>query len=74
MRIRLRELLAKRNLTPYQLSKRSSGRITMPTAYRLYNTDGHFSRLSPGTLAALLEVLEVTPDQLFEVTPPRKRR
>jgi hypothetical protein len=74
MRLRLPELLAERDMTPYQLAARSGGRIPLASAYRLQKAGGRFSRLSPAMLAALLEVLEVTPDQLFEVTPPKKRR
>lgn len=61
--LRVADLLAKREMTAYQLSKLSEGRIAMRTAYRLAN--GEVERLSSATVAALCDVLKCKPGDLF---------
>jgi DNA-binding Xre family transcriptional regulator len=61
--LRIGQLLEKRGLTAYQLSKASDGRISKSTAYRLAN--GEVERLSSETVAALCEILKCKPGDLF---------
>lgn len=65
MRLRVPELLEKQGITAYQLAKRSDGRISTSTAYRL--AAGEWGRLSPDVLEALCDVFGVAdPGKLFE--------
>jgi DNA-binding Xre family transcriptional regulator len=77
MRLRLPELLEASGLTAYALAKRSDGRISMALAYRLAKGHGVFGSVQPRTLAALCDVLDVQPGDLFErmsVAKKGKRR
>ena len=74
VRIRLPELLELRGLTPYELSKRSDGRISMSTAYRLNRRKGRSHTFDAEMLETLCEVLEVEPGELLERDAPKKRR
>lgn len=72
MRLRVRELLAERGISAYELAKRSKGRISESTAYRLARNE--WRQLSSGVMDALVDVLEIKdPGPLFE-REPRKRR
>jgi DNA-binding Xre family transcriptional regulator len=73
MRLRVPELLQARGLTAYYLATRSEGRISITAAYR-YARTGAFRCLSPEQLAALCEVLDVEPGELFERErkPPKR--
>lgn len=65
MKLRVRELLAERGITAYELAKRSKGRISESTAYRLARNE--WRQLSSGVMDALCDVLEIKdPGPLFE--------
>lgn len=65
MRLRVPELLAERQWTAYELSKKSDGRISMSQAYRFAR--GEFRALSPEIVTALCDVFEIDdPGPLFE--------
>jgi DNA-binding Xre family transcriptional regulator len=66
MRLRIDELLRRRGLTAYALSKASKGRISLPMAYRLLRRRGRFNSIKSDVLDALCEVFEVNPGDLFE--------
>jgi|JI7StandDraft_1071085.scaffolds.fasta_scaffold310831_1 DNA-binding Xre family transcriptional regulator len=70
MRLRLPELLRARGLTAYALAARSGGRISESTAYRLIEMEGRLQTFGADILAALCDVLEVEPGELFERIPP----
>jgi len=72
MRLRLPELLKARQMTAYALAQASQGRISMSLAYRMQREGGAFKCLSPDTLDALCEVLQVEPGDLFERTKVRR--
>ena len=73
MRLRLPELLPE-GMTPYQLAKASSGRISLSTAYRLVRLEGRVATFDAGMLAALCDVLGVPPGELLEQVTERKGR
>jgi len=73
MRIRIPELLAERGLSPYELSKRSGGRISMSTAYRLQRNEGRAHTFDSNLLEALCDVLGVEPGELLERDRKRGR-
>ena len=73
LRLRVPELLAKRGLTPYALARRSAGRISMSTAYRLRENDGRLETFSATLLEGLLDVLAVNVDELIERVPDRRK-
>ena len=65
MRLRVPDLLAERQWTAYELSKKSEGRISMSQAYRFAH--GEFRALSPEIVTALCDVFEIDdPGPLFE--------
>ena len=66
MRVRIPELLQSKGLTPYELSKRSGGRISMSTAYRLNRNQGRGHTFDSSLLEALCDVLDVDPGELLE--------
>jgi DNA-binding Xre family transcriptional regulator len=73
MRLRVSDLLAERQMTAYELAKRSGGRIGISTAYRLAR--GEWKALSETVLDALCDVLEIDdPGPLFERQARPKRR
>jgi hypothetical protein len=55
-----------RGLTAYAIAKRSSGRISISTAYRLVEMEGRLETFGADILEALCDVLAVEPDALFE--------
>jgi DNA-binding Xre family transcriptional regulator len=63
--------MAERNVTAYRLAADSGGRISQSTAYRL--ADGTKESLRLEEIAALCDVLEVDPGQLFELKRAGKR-
>ena len=73
MRVRIPELLEVRGLTPYELSKRSDGRISMSTAYRLKRNRGRGHTFDSALLEALCDVLDVEPGELLEREAKRGR-
>jgi hypothetical protein len=79
VRLRIPELLEEQGLTPYHLSKRSGGRISLSTAYRLVRLEGRVRRFEADLLEVLCEVLGLKdPGKLFELEgsrgPARARR
>jgi hypothetical protein len=66
MRLRLPELIEAAELTPYALAKRSGGRISLSTAYRLCRMRGSLESFEARALDALCDVLGVEPGDLFE--------
>jgi len=73
MRVRIPELLEERQLTPYELSKRSGGRISMSTAYRLKRNRGRSHTFDSDLLESLCEILVVEPGELLERDKKRGR-
>lgn len=81
MRVRIPELLAARQMTPYAVAKASRGRISMSAAYRLARERGKFQFFDADLLEALCDVLVIAPTELFErdtqpvaAPPPKKRK
>ena len=68
MRLRLPELLEARMLTPYAVAHHpaNAGRIKLTTMYRLVRSRGTRPPFTPEVLAALCDVLQVDPGELFE--------
>lgn len=58
------ELMEQRGITAYRLAADSGGRISQRTAYRLANQEK--AALYPEEIAALCDILEVDPADLFE--------
>ncbi len=73
MRLRVPELLEERGMTAYALAKESHGRISTRQAYRLANDEGRFEFISGAILEALCDVFGVTPGDLFERAPAKRR-
>lgn len=73
MRLRFPELLEARDLTAYSLSKRSDGRISLSTAYRLVRQRGAVKMFDAGLLEALCDVLDVEPGDLLEREGKRRK-
>lgn len=74
LRLRIPELLEERGITPYELSKRSAGRISMSTAYRLSRNRGRGHTYDAALLESLLDALDVSPAELFEREGKRRGR
>jgi DNA-binding Xre family transcriptional regulator len=66
MRIRLPELMEARDLTAYAISRRSKGRISMSTAYRLARLKGRVHSFDADMLEALCDIFRCKPGDLFE--------
>lgn len=66
MRMRLPELLEERKMTAYELSKRSEGRITLSTIYRLVRQQGRVRYIDAEVAQAICDVLEIPPARLFD--------
>ena len=73
MRLRIPELLTERGLTPYHLSKRAGGRISLSTAYRLARLKGRVKTFDAELMEVLCDVLGVGPGELFERDAKPKR-
>ena len=74
MRLRLPELMKANELTAYQVSRRSGGRISMSTAYRLHRLKGRVATFDADVLEALCDVFQVDPGELFERDTKRVKR
>jgi hypothetical protein len=75
MRLRIPELLRDHKLTPYALAKRSDGRISMSTAYRLKEAEGRLETYSAELLEALCDVFGIKSlDELLERDAPKRGR
>ena len=74
MRLRLPELLDHRGMSAYALAKRSKGRISMSTAYRMSRLSGRVQTFDAELLEALCDVLSVDPAELFERDSVKRRR
>jgi DNA-binding Xre family transcriptional regulator len=74
LRVRIPELLERRKLTPYELSKRSGGRISMSTAYRLNRNRGRAHTFDSELLEQLCAALDVGPGELLERDSKRRGR
>lgn len=74
VRIRLPELLDERDLTAYEVAKRSDGRIIPSTLYRLVRQQGRVRLFDGDLLEALCDVLKVTPGKLLERDPKPKAK
>lgn len=73
MRIRLPELMQQRGLTAYALSRRSAGRISMSTAYRLARLKGKLQSFDAEMLEALCDIFRCPPGDLFERNKRRRK-
>jgi transcriptional regulator with XRE-family HTH domain len=69
MRLRFPELLDEHELTPYFLTKRSNGRISLSTAYRLRREKGRLKSFDADLLQAIVDVLGIEPAELLESEP-----
>lgn len=74
MRLRLPELLDHRGMSAYALSKRSKGRISMSTAYRMSRLSGRVQTFDAELLEALCDVLSVEPAELLERDSAKRKR
>jgi hypothetical protein len=72
MRLRIPELLDANGVTPYALSKRSGGRVSLSTVYRLVGRRGDLETYSSDLLDTLCDVLQIGPDKLFERDAPKR--
>jgi DNA-binding Xre family transcriptional regulator len=68
--LRIAALMQERGITAYALARDSHGRISRRTAYRLAAEEK--AALYPEEIAALCDVLDVEPADLFEFKPGRK--
>lgn len=67
IRFRLSEVLESKGWTPYRLAQATG--LTVPTAYRLADSELRFGRFTTDTLDRLCEALEVQPGDLLEWIP-----
>jgi len=74
VRLRFPELLEEHDLTPYSLSKRSGGRISLSTAYRLARIRGRLKLFQADLLEVLCDVLNVEPGELLERDKKRGKK
>ena len=65
IRLRLPELLEERDLTAYEVARRSGGRIDASALYRLVRQRGRVARFSAPLIDALCDVLGVAPSQVL---------
>jgi hypothetical protein len=56
MRLRFNELLREHGLTPYKFARRSKGRVSASTAYRLARENGQVDMVSLDVLEALMDI------------------
>ncbi len=68
LRLRLRQVLAARGLTPYGLAKFTG--LSLNTIYRLTRPNGRFRLIRADTLERLCGALRVTPSELFDYENP----
>ena len=72
MRLRLAELLAERDMSPYAFAKAVAPHISQSTAYRLAR--GEWKSLSGDVMDVICDALDVEPGELFERTRKRGRK
>jgi DNA-binding Xre family transcriptional regulator len=72
VKLKVADLMAARGMTAYRLAADSGGRISQRTAYRLANNEK--AALYAEEIAALCDILEVTPGDLFEYAPVKPKR
>jgi DNA-binding Xre family transcriptional regulator len=70
LRLRVTELM--KGMTPYELSKRSGGRISMSAAYRLTADKAKPQTFNAAMLEALLDVFGVGIEDLIERVPEKR--
>jgi DNA-binding Xre family transcriptional regulator len=68
LRLRLRQLLEARDLTPYALARFTG--LSLNTIYRLTRPDGRFRLIRADTVERLCGTLRVTPSELFSYEKP----
>jgi DNA-binding Xre family transcriptional regulator len=68
LRLRLRQLLETRGLTPYALARFTG--LSLNTIYRLTRPDGRFRLIRADTVERLCGALRVTPSELFSYEKP----
>jgi DNA-binding Xre family transcriptional regulator len=68
LRLRLRQLLETRGLTPYALARFTG--LSLNTLYRLTRPDGRFRLIRADTVERLCGALRVTPSELFSYEKP----
>ena len=72
IRFHLAALLKRKGWTPYRLSRET--RLTVPTAYRLADSELEFGRFTADTLDRLCAALGVQPGELLEWVASTPRR
>jgi DNA-binding Xre family transcriptional regulator len=72
VRLKISELMARRGITAYALSKGSH--LSYPSAYRLSRAGGLFGRLHTDTLDTLCEFFQVQPGTLLEWVPAKAKK
>jgi DNA-binding Xre family transcriptional regulator len=72
MKLLAGKLMVDRGVTPYSLARDSAGRISKPAAYRIYR--GTKTHLYLPEIAALCDVLDVMPADLFDYRPRKAKR
>jgi DNA-binding Xre family transcriptional regulator len=73
LRLRLKELLEERDMTPYAFAKATNGRVSMSTAYRVVRMRGRLATFDAMLLEAICDVLRVKPGELFKWERRRRR-
>ncbi|HXL10297.1 MAG TPA: helix-turn-helix transcriptional regulator [Gemmatimonadales bacterium] len=68
LRLRLRQLLETRGMSPYGLAKFTG--LSLNTIYRLTRPNGRFRLIRADTIERLCGALRVTPTELFEYEKP----
>ncbi|PYP56568.1 MAG: hypothetical protein DMD44_12280 [Gemmatimonadetes bacterium] len=68
VRLRLRQLLEARPVSPYGLAKFTG--LSLNTIYRLTRPSGRFTLIRADTIERLCAALRVTPHELFEYEKP----
>lgn len=66
MRLRIRELLREKGMTPYKLARLSEGRISLSTLYRIIRADGQAPTFESKLLDAICDILGAQPAELME--------
>lgn len=67
LRFHLAAILERKGWTPYRLARETG--LTVPTAYRLADTELQFGRFTADTLDRLCAALHVQPGELLEWVP-----
>jgi hypothetical protein len=74
MRLRFPELFRECGITPYQLAKRSKGRIAVSTAYRWQQLAGRVKSFDGEVVEDLCDILDLELAQVIELEGVRRRR